>query len=154
MPDSVTQVRAAGPVGAKRNLAILGDGFASGDQATYDGWVDNTLLAGVFGRDYFYEDASAWNIFRVNLISNESGVSTRVYDEHGTPSDPSDDTIVSTTILDTALGMIFSGSGAHCWMGVRRQHGESDPDGAEQVGAGLQLRADCAQHCELRGLRG
>ena len=116
MPDSVTQVRAAGPVGAKRNLAILGDGFASGDQATYDGWVDNTLLAGVFGRDYFYEDASAWNIFRVNLISNESGVSTRVYDEHGTPSDPSDDTIVSTTILDTALGMIFSGSWAHCWM--------------------------------------
>ena len=115
MPDSVTQVSAAGPVGAKRNLAILGDGFADGDQTAYNNWVQNVLLTGVFGRDYFYEDGSAWNIFRVNLISNESGVSQRKYDEKGTP-DPSDDTIISTTLKDTALGMIFSGSWSHCWM--------------------------------------
>lgn len=80
MPDSVTQIRAAGPVGTKRNLAILGDGFADADQASYNNWVQNILLGGVFGNDYFYEDASAWNIFRVNLISNESGVSQRRYD--------------------------------------------------------------------------
>ena len=52
MPDNVTQVRVAGPVGSKRNLAILGDGFADADQTAYNTWVDTTLLAGVF--------ASAW----------------------------------------------------------------------------------------------
>ena len=50
------------------------------------------------------------------MISADSGVSTRVYDEHGTPDDPSDDTIVSTTWRNTALGYIFSGSWAHCWL--------------------------------------
>ena len=63
MPDSVTQIRAAGPVGSKRNLVVLGDGFASADQTAYNNWVQTALIDGVFGHDYFYEDASAWNIF-------------------------------------------------------------------------------------------
>lgn len=116
MADSVTQIRKAGPVGSKRNLAILGDGFAAADQTIYNNWVQTNVLDGLFKQDYFYEDASAWNIFRVNLISNDSGVSQRVYNEMGTPADPSDDTITSDTTKDTALGMIFSGSWAHCWM--------------------------------------
>jgi len=116
MPDSVTQIRAAGPVGSKRNLVVLGDGFASADQAAYNNWVQTALIDGVFGHDYFYEDASAWNIFRVNLDSTDSGVNVRVYDEHGTPADSSDDTITSTTTRNTALDMIFSGSWSHCWM--------------------------------------
>lgn len=116
MVDSMTQLRAAGPAGNKRNLAILGDGFAPGDQATYNNWVQTAVLDGVFGRDYFLEDASAWNIFRVNLESVDSGISTRVYNEMGTPADGSDDTITTDTTLDTALGMIHSGSWAHCWM--------------------------------------
>jgi IgA Peptidase M64/FG-GAP-like repeat len=116
MADSVTQLRVAGPVGTKRNLAILGDGFAAADQATYNNWVQTTLMDGVFGRDYFFEDASAWNIFRVNLESVDSGISTRVYDEHGTPADASDDTITSDVTRNTALGIIFSGSWAHCWL--------------------------------------
>jgi hypothetical protein len=116
MPDSVTQIRAAGPAGAKKNLVVMGDGFANADQSTYNNWVQTTLIEGVFGHDYFYEDASAWNVYRINLISTDSGVTTRVYDEHGTPADPSDDTIISTTTRNTPLGMIFSGSWAHCWM--------------------------------------
>ena len=116
MPDSVTQILASGPPGAKKNIAVLGDGFAAGDQTAYNTKVQELLLDGVFGRDYFYEDKSAYNIYRVNLISAQSGVSTRVYDEHGTPTDPSDDTITSTTIRNTALGYIFSGSWAHCWL--------------------------------------
>jgi hypothetical protein len=116
MPDSVTQILKSGPPGLKKNIAVLGDGFAAGDQTTYNNKVKELLLDGVFGHDYFYEDAQAFNIFRVNLISNDSGVSQRVYDEHGTPSDASDDTIVSTTLKDTALGYIFSGSWAHCWL--------------------------------------
>jgi hypothetical protein len=116
MADSVTQLQAAGPVGSKRNLAILGDGFAAADQTAYNNWIQTELIDGVFARDYFYEDASAWNIFRVNLESVDSGVNVRVYDEKGTPADPSDDTITSTTTRNTALDMIFSGSWAHCWM--------------------------------------
>jgi len=116
MPDSVTQILAAGPVGVKQNIAVLGDGFAAGDQAAYNTKIDDLLLNGVFVRDYFLEDKSAFNIFRVNLISNESGISTREYDEKGTPEDEKDDTIISTTLLDTALGYIYNGSWAHCWM--------------------------------------
>ncbi len=116
MADSMTVLRSAGPPGTKRNIAILGDGFTAADQAAYDQWVQTVLIEGVFGNDYFSEDASAYNIFRVNLESVDSGVSTRTYDEHGTPSDPSDDTVVSQTIRNTALGIIFSGSWAHCWL--------------------------------------
>lgn len=116
MPDSVTQILQSGPPGAKLNIAVLGDGFAAADQTAYNTKVQELLLDGVFGRDYFYEDKSAYNIFRVNLISTQSGVSQRVYNENGTPTDASDDTIVSTTIRNTALGYIYSGSWAHCWL--------------------------------------
>jgi hypothetical protein len=116
MADSVTQILNSGPPGAKLNIAVLGDGFAAGDQTLYNNKVQELLLDGVFARDYFYEDKSAYNIFRVNLISVDSGVSQRVYNENGTPSDASDDTIVSTTIRNTALGYIYSGSWAHCWL--------------------------------------
>ena len=44
MPDSVTQLRAAGPVGSKKNLVVLGDGFASADQATYGTTGGNNLI--------------------------------------------------------------------------------------------------------------
>jgi hypothetical protein len=116
MPDSVTQILKSGPPGAKLNIAVLGDGFAAADQTAYNNNVQAVLLDGVFGMDYFYEDKSAYNIFRVNLISAQSGVSQRVYNENGTPTDPSDDTIVSTTLRNTALGFIYSGSWAHCWL--------------------------------------
>jgi IgA Peptidase M64/FG-GAP-like repeat len=116
MADTMTQILNAGPPGTKRNIAVLGDGFGNGDQTTYNNKVNELLLNGVFGHDYFYEDMQGFNIYRVNLISNQSGVSQRVYDEHGTPNDASDDTIVSTTLKNTALGIIYSGSWAHCWL--------------------------------------
>ena len=115
MADSMTVLRRAGPTGTKRNIAVLGDGFAASDQAAYNQWVDDTLIKGVFGHDYYSEDASAFNIFRVNLESVDSGASVRTYDEKGTV-DPSDDTVVSETIRNTALGIIFSGSWSHCWL--------------------------------------
>jgi hypothetical protein len=116
MADSVTQLRFAGPVGAKKNIAILGDGFTAADQTTYNNWVTNNVMNDLLLRDYFFEDASAFNIFRVNLESVDSGVTTRVYDLHGTPSNPNDDTIASQVNRNTPLQMIFSGSWAHCWM--------------------------------------
>ncbi|MEK8229255.1 M64 family metallopeptidase [Oerskovia sp. M15] len=73
MPDSVTQILRSGPPGTKINIAVVGDGFAAGDQAAYNAKVQDLIIDGVFGNDYFYEDASAFNVFRVNLISNDSG---------------------------------------------------------------------------------
>ncbi|HSK17770.1 MAG TPA: M64 family metallopeptidase [Longimicrobiales bacterium] len=116
MPDSVSQILRSGPPGLKKNIAVLGDGFAAADQDSYNAKVAELLLDGVFGHDYFYEDKQAFNIYRVNLISNHSGVSQRVYDEMGTPANGADDVIVSTTLHDTALGYIYSGSWAHCWL--------------------------------------
>lgn len=83
----VTQILKSGPVGQKKNIAVLGDGFAEADQTDYNNKVNELLMDGVFGHDYFYEDKQAFNIFRVNLISNVSGVSQRRYDEKGTPND-------------------------------------------------------------------
>lgn len=116
MPDSMTQILRAGPAGTKINIAVLGDGFAEADQQAYNDKVQQLLIDGVFGHDYFYEDKQGFNVFRINLVSAESGVSTRVYDEQGTPNDSGDDTIVSTTLRNTALGYIFNGSWAHCWL--------------------------------------
>jgi hypothetical protein len=126
MPDSMTQILNSGPPGAKTNIAVLGDGFTEADQAAYSDRVRELLLEGVFANDYFHEDMQAFNIFQVNLISNESGVSQRVYNENGTPSNGSDDTIISTTLRDTALGYIYSGSWAHCWV-------EAGPDSATRI---------------------
>ncbi|MBA2322647.1 MAG: hypothetical protein H0V92_01030 [Pseudonocardiales bacterium] len=116
MADSMTVLRNAGPPGTKRNIAVLGDGFTAADQAAYNDWVQTTLIDGVFGHDYYSEDASAFNIYRINLESVDSLVSTRTYDDHGTPNDPTDDTVAAETIHDTALRMIFNGSWAHCWL--------------------------------------
>jgi hypothetical protein len=116
MADGMTVLRNAGPPGTKRNIAVLGDGFTAAEQDTYNDWVQVRLIDGVFGHDYFSEDASAYNIYRINLESAESQVSTRTYDDHGTPDDPTDDTVAAETIRDTALGMIFNGSWAHCWL--------------------------------------
>jgi hypothetical protein len=82
----------------------------------YNNKVQELLLDGIFIRDCFYEDLQAFNIYRVNLISNDSGVSQRVYDEHGTPNEPSDDTIVSETMMETALRFIYNGSWSHSWI--------------------------------------
>lgn len=131
-PPCVTQILDSGPVGVKLNIAVLGDGFAAADQSIYNNTVKDLLLDGVFGHDYFYEDRQAFNIFRVNLVSNDSGVSQRVYDEKGTPNDASDDTIVSTTLRDTALGIIYSGSWAHCWM-------EGGADTETRINAALSM---------------
>lgn len=111
-----TKVIDNGSDAGKKVLVVLGDGYASGDQTKYNGDVDTMVVNGVFGNDFFRTENNAFNVYRVNLVSNQSGVTKKVYDEHGTPADGSDDTVVSTTVKDTALKMIYSGSWAHCWM--------------------------------------
>jgi hypothetical protein len=108
VPDSMLQVLSSGPPGAKVNIAVLGDGFTAGEQAGYDDKVRELLLDGVFAHDYFYEDAQAFNLYQVNLVSRESGVSRRVYKEAGAGA--------PTELVDTALGWVYNGSAEHGWV--------------------------------------
>ena len=108
MPDSMTQILASGPPGTKVNIAVLGDGFADGaDQTAYNNKVNDLLLNGVFKNDYFFEDIQAFNIYRVNLISVDSGVGTKTYNNG---------TLLNTVTKNTALGYYYSGSWSHCWL--------------------------------------
>ena len=100
----------------KKVLVVLGDGYASADQAKYNQDINNLIVSGVFGNDFYRENQNAFNVYRLNLVSVDSGVSQKRYDEHGTPTDASDDTVISLTIKNTALKYIFSGSWAHCWL--------------------------------------
>jgi hypothetical protein len=102
--------------GLKKTLAVVGDGFAEADLGRYNSWVRDEVVNGIFGRDLFRDLKGAFNVIRVDLVSIDSGVSQRRYDEKGTSSDPSDDTIISTTIRQTRLGFLYSGSWAHCWL--------------------------------------
>jgi hypothetical protein len=113
---AVSKIIDNGPDGTKLNVAVFGDGYAAADQAKFNLDVDELMICGVFSHDFFSTNRSAFNVYRVNLISAQSGVSQRVYDEHNTPFDPSDDTVVSTSTRDTALKFIWSGSWAHCWL--------------------------------------
>jgi IgA Peptidase M64 len=115
-PATVTKVLDSGPDGEKLNIAVLGDGYTANDQQKFNDDVQKLLLDGVFKHDFFKNNRSAFNVYRVNLVSHDQGVSQRTYDEHGTPYDPTDDTLFSHTDRDTALRFIFSGSWSHCWL--------------------------------------
>lgn len=110
MPDSMTQLIKVGPPGLKRDLVVIGDGFAEGDQTAYNDYVNQKLMKDVFKRqgDYFYEDSQAFNVYRVNLISNDTGVTTHTYD--------SDGNLINTESRDTALDTIFTGQWNRCWI--------------------------------------
>ena len=107
MPDSMTQILNSGPPGTKVNIAILGDGFADTDQDLYNQKVQDLVINGLFSHDYYYEDIQAFNVFRVNLISVDSGVSTKTYNNG---------TLLSETDRNTALGFFYNGSWSHCWI--------------------------------------
>lgn len=113
MADSVTVLQDVGSGG--KTLAILGDGFAAGnDQTVYNTYVRDVVMKQVFGSGYYNEDAAAWNIRRVNLESVHSGASTRTWNLNGTPSNLADDTSTAS-IFDTALGIISNGEWWHNW---------------------------------------
>jgi hypothetical protein len=99
--DSMTQLLSSGSPGTKINIAVMGDGFAAGDdQTAYNNKVKDLLLHGVFNNDFFLERRSAFNIYRVNLISKDSGVGTKTYSNDGK-------TLINTITKNTALGIYF-----------------------------------------------
>jgi len=125
-----TKVINNGPDANKKVLVVMGDGYNSSDQSKYREDVKKLITEGVMGNDFYKENQNAFNVYRLNLVSVDSGVSQKVYDENGTPSDGSDDTVISTTTKNTALKYIYSGSWAHCWL-------ESSPQTSGLVQAAL-----------------
>ncbi|MGA3282246.1 MAG: M64 family metallopeptidase [Smithella sp.] len=107
--DSMTPLLSSGLPGTKFNMAVMGDGFAAGDdQNIYNNKVKDLLIHGVFNNDFFLSQKSAFNIYRVNLISQDSGVGTKTYDNNGN--------LISTVTKNTALGIYYNGDWDHCWL--------------------------------------
>jgi hypothetical protein len=95
---AVTKIIDHGPDGEKLTFVILGDGYATGDQAKYTQDVERLVVNGVFGHDFYKDNFSAFNVYRVDLVSTDSGVST------------------PTETRDTALKVIYSGDWNRCWL--------------------------------------
>ena len=124
-PNLVNELFRSGNSGSKVNLVIIGDGFQAGaDQVTFDAFVDNTVMD-IFNKDLFEETKNAFNVYSINLISNETGVTQVTQNPTslgGTPgvagggitSDSDGDGIAAA--LDTVLGYEYSGDWNRCWM--------------------------------------
>lgn len=128
--QSATTLLSNGAMGEKITVVVVGDGFAAGDQALYDAKVHQALtdpIKGLFARDFFADNRSAFNVIRINLVSAQSGASTREYDdESGLPT--------STVTRDTALGVYYNGQWNHCWV-------EDGPDTARRLEQALSIWA-------------
>lgn len=101
--QTVTELLRNGSNGAKLNLVIIGDGFTAAEQAAYNTHVSN-LVKNLFSKDLYDETMDAYNIYRINANSTQSGV-TKV-NASGTV----------TTAKNTALDYRYSGIWDRCWM--------------------------------------
>lgn len=88
----------------KKNLVIIGDGFQAGnDQTIYNNYVENIVIKKLFKDGPLWEDMNAFNIYRINIDSVDSGV---------TEADVNGNVI---TARDTALDMRFVNDWNSCW---------------------------------------
>lgn len=55
------------------DLVVMGDGYTSGQQSDFNGQADN-LTDELFATDVFEDFTDSFNVWRVNVISNESGI--------------------------------------------------------------------------------
>lgn len=96
--QTVTKIVDNGADGNKLVFAILGDGYGAADQSKYVNDIFRLVLNGILGHDFYRDNQRAFNVYRVDLISRESGIST------------------PGTTKDTALKMVYSGDWNSCWM--------------------------------------
>jgi len=99
-----TRLLRSGPSSQKLDIVVIGDGFQSGEQTTYNEYVRDRIMNQAFSNDIFSEMRNAFNIYRVNANSTDSDV-TRV--------DPAGNV---TTARDTAFDYRYSGVWDRCWM--------------------------------------
>lgn len=87
-----------GPDGEKRTFVVLADGYSAADQAKFASDVDKLVIQGVFGHDFYKDHFEAFNVYRIDLISTDSGLST------------------PTFAKDTALKVVYNGVWNRCWL--------------------------------------
>jgi hypothetical protein len=104
--STLTQLHHSGPRSQKFNFVIIGDGFnnTANDQNAFNNYVDDVVMTQLFSEDIHPEILNAINVFRINTVSQDSGV-TRV-NASGT----------ITTARNTALMFRYSGNWNRCWM--------------------------------------
>jgi hypothetical protein len=69
----VTTVLNNGPTTNRIDIVLLGDGYTAGEMTTYAGHV-NAVLASFFPEEPFAAYKTYFNVHRVDVVSNESGV--------------------------------------------------------------------------------
>jgi hypothetical protein len=87
-----------GPDGEKKTFVVLGDGYSAAEQAKFASDVDALLIKGVFGHDFYKGNFEAFNVYRIDLVSSDSGVSTPSFAKN------------------TALKVIYNGVWNRCWL--------------------------------------
>ncbi len=104
--STLTQLHYSGPRSKKFNFVIVGDGFrnTAADQNAFNNYVSNVVMNQLFSQDIHPEIMNAMNVFRINTISADSGV---------TQVDGSGNV---TTARNTALMFRYSGVWNRCWM--------------------------------------
>ncbi|OLB94891.1 MAG: hypothetical protein AUI15_16320 [Actinobacteria bacterium 13_2_20CM_2_66_6] len=91
----------------KLTIAVLGDGFAEEDLNDYVKVVEDQVLAAL-SSDQLADHQQALRVIRVDVVSMESGVEERRYDEAGT-------TITSDVFSFSRLGIIPNDRWKSCW---------------------------------------
>jgi hypothetical protein len=94
-----------GPDAERMVIVVLGDGYAQADQAKYRSDVRRLVVNGVLAHDVYGDNRRAFNVYRVDLVSAESGVSTPAQEK------------------DTALKLIYNGDWNSCWFDTSPQSG-------------------------------
>lgn len=98
LAQTTTKIVDHGPDGEKLVFAVLGDGYTTAEQQKFDSDVDNLLIKGVFSHDFYKANFNAFNVYRIDLVSQQSGVSS------------------PTFVKNTALKVIYNGKWAKCWL--------------------------------------
>lgn len=123
---TVTPVLLNGPDAEKKVLVVIGDGYTNADMPEFQAFVKDKLIDGAFTQDqYFRAHQSAFNVYRIDLVSNTSGVTIRRYKEGCGTKTKNDDVADSTCNAsssppcynhDTALDFIFTHCWGRCWV--------------------------------------
>ncbi|WP_146209812.1 M64 family metallopeptidase [Vitiosangium sp. GDMCC 1.1324] len=124
--QTVTKILDNGPDAEKKVLVVIGDGYSAADMADYQQYVQDTVIDGVFTHDDFFRaNHTAFNVYRVDVNSAQSGVSLRRYSS-GCGTSPDNDDVLNTTCNatsspacythDTAFDYVYTGCWGRCWM--------------------------------------
>ncbi len=98
--QTVTKIVSHGNDEKRLVIAVMGDGYSASaaDQAKFAGDVTTLIVNGVLAHDFYAQNVQAFNVYRVDLVSQDSGVST--------PGAPK----------NTALKTTYNGDQSKCWI--------------------------------------